>query len=359
MSNLQPAPWRAVFFNDAELSLRVEDRPMVLIPEDKHTTTAAIYKHYEDQARATPPRGYLGPSVLGHECDRALWYGFRWAAASEDFSGRKLRLFETGHREEKRVIENLRAIGMDVTGEQAVMVALGGHFRAHMDGIINSGVIEAPKSPHVLEVKTHNEKSYASLFKSGVKKSKPGHYAQMQLYMLHAKIERALYVAVNKNDDSIYTERVRFDKTYAENLMIRARRIIEASTAPTKLHSDPDAREAYICGWCAFKGICHENVFAYRNCRTCLHATPLIDGGDSDNSGTWHCGRFNKSLTRKEQEAGCHRHLYLPSLVPGEQTDATTDVDDADMPTVATVTYVLKIDGEEWIDGFPTQGLST
>jgi CRISPR/Cas system-associated exonuclease Cas4 (RecB family) len=325
-------------------------KAMVKIPEPKKTTTSAIYQHYEDQ-RDEKQRGYLGPSVLGHECERALWYGFRWATKGEEFGGRKLRLFATGHREEARVIDDLRAIGMEVDGQQIEIIALAGHFRGHVDGIVR-GVIEAPKTAHVLEIKTHNEKSYAALFKSGVKKSKPAHYAQMQLYMHHLKIERALYVAVNKNDDQIYTERVRYEKVFSERLMERAARIVRTYTPPPKLHPDPSAREAFICGWCAFKGVCHEGEFAERNCRTCLSATPILDDPDDSadlvatEGGKWHCGYHNMLRTRAEQEAGCSKHLYLPGLVPGEQVNAEARHDGQ----LYMVTYLLK-DGKEWIDG--------
>ena len=52
----------------------------------------------------------VGGSQIGNECSRALWYQFRWAW-SPDFDGKRmLRLFETGDREEDRVLENLKAI---------------------------------------------------------------------------------------------------------------------------------------------------------------------------------------------------------------------------------------------------------
>jgi hypothetical protein len=54
------------------------------------------------------------------------------------------------------------------------------------------------------------------LEKKGVKVSKPMHWAQMQVYMLGTKIERALYVAVCKDDDRIYTERVKYDRSRQE-----------------------------------------------------------------------------------------------------------------------------------------------
>jgi hypothetical protein len=45
-------------------------------------------------------------------------------------------------------------------------------------------------------------------------------------------------------------------------------------------------------------------------------------------------------LSRRDQEAGCAAHLYIPDLVPGEQVDAGED----------WVGYRLA-DGTTWRDG--------
>lgn len=297
---------------------------MASIPEPIAHTVEAIYKTYENQPQSE--RSYLGASTFGTECLRAHWYSFRLAAPPEQLTGRKLRLFQTGHREEERIIADLRAAGFEVSSQQMKFSALGGHMRGHLDGVVN-GIPEAPRARHVLEIKTHNDKSFKDLLKNSVAKSKPGHYYQMQLYMHHLGFDRALYVAVNKNDDTLYTERVEYDGATANRLMKRAERIIGEHTAPPKM-------ETFACAWCPAKGICLEGEFARRNCRTCVSATP-VEGG-------WRCEHWNKMLTFAEQLAGCPSHLYLPSLVPGEQIDADEEK--------RTITYRL-VDGREMIDG--------
>lgn len=320
---------------------------MVAIPERKHSIVDSIYALYEQGAREAP-RPYLGASIIGGDCERALWYGFRWACPSEEISGRKLRLFETGHREEARIIAELKAVGVEVAGEQTGVSAVGGHFRGHMDGVV-LGLPESPKTPHVLEIKTHNEKSYADLWKKGVQKSKPVHYAQMQIYMHFSECKRALYLSVNKNDDTLYSERIAYDGKFAFSLMKKAWRIIEAHKAPSKLHEDPEAREAFVCGWCPAKAVCHEGEFAQRNCRTCLSSTPLID---DTGHGAWRCDYWDTGLTIDQQRLGCPMHRYLPSFVPGEQTDAVqVAVPNARNRNRIAVTYKMK-DGKEWCDGF-------
>jgi hypothetical protein len=298
---------------------------MPAIPSPIAHTVEAIYKSYENNEKKTE-RSYLGASTFGTECERAHWYSFRLAHPPEQLEGRKLRLFQTGHREEERIIADLRAAGFEVSSQQMKFSALGGHMRGHLDGVI-SGLPEAPRAGHVLEIKTHNEKSFKALLKDGVTKSKPGHYYQMQLYMHHVGLNRALYVAVNKNDDSLYAERIEYDQATAERLMKRAERTIGEHTAPSRM-------ETFACAWCPAKAICLEGEFARRNCRTCVSSTP-VEGG-------WHCEHFNKMLTFEEQLAGCGAHLYLPSLVPGEQIDADEEK--------RTITYRLT-DGREMVDG--------
>lgn len=312
------------------------------LPEPISHTINAIYLVYE--SRKDKERSYLGASTFGTECDRAFWYQFRHAAEPEKLEGRKRRLFQTGHREEARIIEDLRAAGIEVeeqdpaTGQQWEITSLGGHLRGHLDGLA-SNVPEAPKARHVLEIKTHNEKSFKALTKDKVEKSKPGHFAQMQIYMHHTGVQRALYVAVNKNDDSLYAERVPYDAAIALRLMARAERTIGAEIAPPRLHDDPKSKAAFACNWCPALSICHEGAWARGNCRTCISSTPVLDASDR---GVWRCELLDKELSFNEQKAGCPSHLYLPSLVPGEQIDASE--------SDRSVTYRLA-SGEVWVDG--------
>ena len=69
---------------------------------------ADAYKQEEDDFRS-----YLGASLIGGECDCALWYRFRWFKSSS-FSGRILRLFNRGYMEEARFIALLLAFGIKV-----------------------------------------------------------------------------------------------------------------------------------------------------------------------------------------------------------------------------------------------------
>lgn len=298
-------------------------------------TVAAIYAAYVQ--RNSPRDGKTIPaSQLAEECSRKLWYDFRWVTPHEEHSGRMLRLFETGNIEEDRWIENLRMIGCEVVDreigrngqEQQIRVELaGGHVGGYLDSEI-LGLPEAPKTWHVGEMKSHNAKSFAKLKKDGVRIAKPLHYGQMQVYMHARGRERAIYLAVCKDTDELYAERIRYDADYCIRLIAKAERIRDANEAPPRV-------ESYACRWCKHLAVCKEDAWPRVNCRTCLYSSP-------EEGGTWSCARFNKPLSLAEQAEGCAAHLTLPTLVPGEQTDADEEAE--------TVTYKLRTGGT-WVDG--------
>jgi hypothetical protein len=255
-----------------------------------------------------------------------------------------LRLFQTGHREEERIIADLRAAGLEVLdidpedprGGQFKARALAGHLRGKLDGLCR-GVPEAPVKWHVLECKSHNEKSFKKLRGAGVgnlRKGKFDHWVQCQIYMHVRGIERALYAAVCKNDDDLWIDRVVYDREWCEATLARLENILRNPRPPLRINEDPDY---FGCRFCKAKPLCHGDSFARLNCRTCLHSTPDFSG-----DAAWSCARWCKPLTFDEQKEACPAHLYIPDLVPGEQLDAD--------PEAETVTYRLK-DGRMWTDG--------
>ncbi len=288
---------------------------MVKIPERKLSTSDALHQHYEESG-SDWRRDHLGASLIGRECTRQLWYGFRWSAAPK-FPGRVLRLFERGQREEEWLARDLRAIGVDLRttqedSEDQIRVLLFPHFGGSCDGV-GLGFLEAPKTWHVWECKTSNAKQFAILKKQGVEKAKPEHYAQMQLYMHGLKLKRAFYQCVCKDNDEIHQERIHYDRAFAESLIAKADHVVFASEPLSKISENPTF---YKCKWCDFAGICQyrEVESLERNCRTCASVTCMKDG-------TWRCDHFQKTLTPQEQRDGCGQHLFIPKMLPWEPRD--------------------------------------
>ena len=174
----------------------------------------------------------------------------------------------------------LRGIGCQVfeydsNGDQFEVVACNGHFKGHTDGVA-LGVPEAPKTWHLLEMKTASAKSFAKTKKDGCEKDKPQHFAQMQVYMHLMKLTRALYMVVNKDNDELYTERIRYDAKKAQALIDKAQSIINASTPPERISDRPDS---FACKFCDARELCHGTSEVAVNVPALLarqggHATP-------------------------------------------------------------------------------------
>jgi len=286
---------------------------MDLTPHIMAPTVAAIYAHYE-ASRKDKHRPHLGGSQIGAECARALWYQFRHMDAPA-FEGRTLRLFQTGDREESRLVENLRAVGVTVwdrdpdTGKQIRFTACDGHFALSLDGV-GEGFRESSQ-PHTLEFKTMNDKNFKVLEKDGLEKAKPIYWAQCQVGMHLSGLQRCAFIAVNKNDDSIYMERVKYDAAVGIQLVAKAESIIFADKPPAKLNNDPSF---FLCRFCDYKHVCHEGKPPLVNCRTCAHATPE-QGAD----GAWGCAKGLPMPTP------CKAHLFNPYAMPWEVRDASPD----------------------------------
>jgi len=272
---------------------------MTEIPKFEDSVVLAIDRALEKFTEQ--PRPHLGASIVGNPCERAVWYSFRWATIDQ-FPGRMKRLFARGQREEAEVVKYLEMAGIVVTdtGNDQSRVDFGCHVSGSIDGVIQSGVPEAPTAKHILEVKTHNTKSFDTLVKHGVQIAKPMHYTQMQMYMSGTKIDRALYVAVCKNDDRIYTERVKLDKEFAVCEIDKAKRIAVTQWAPAKLSENPSWFE---CKFCSHIGICHQKeATANKSCRTCQYSRALEDG-------TWFCDTFRDNIPLDFQYKGCDNYV--------------------------------------------------
>lgn len=255
------------------------------------------------------------------------------------FDGRMLRLFDTGNVEEGRLVRDLRNISLEVydkdpeTGAQ-FSVSISPHFGGSLDGIA-AGFEEAPKKWHVLEFKTHSQKSFDELTAKGVHAAKPLHYAQMQIYMYEfshrypGEFDRAMYVAVNKNTDSIHAERIRLDAKFAKALIENGLSVISSPVPAPRMY---DAENAPDCIFCPYHHLCFRNTWApgpawkwafvpratgeglEKNCRTCLHSSPVQEKR-VDGCGAWSCA-VGMPIGPCEKE-GCQRHLFVPDLLYG------------------------------------------
>lgn len=286
----------------------------------------AIYKKREE-AQGDGLRPHLGCSILGDACDRRLWLSFRWAQKAR-WSGRILRLFERGQREEQIFVHELRSLGAEVhdtdpdTGEQFRVKACGGHLGGSIDAVAIGLPPDAAKW-HVLEFKTHSADSFAKLA-AGVKEAHPKHYVQMQLYMWLGSMDCAYYLAVNKDTDELYIERIEWDVPFVSKQLERAEWIITQKEPPLGISLDPSWHECKH--FCDLHDLCHKvgDCLPEPNCRTCCHTTPEMDGYD----GRWSCAKWQKDIPTYFQKQGCDQHVYIPALL---QPWTVADADDGNI----------------------------
>jgi hypothetical protein len=185
---------------------------------------------------------------------------------------------------------------------------------------------------------------FKDMQKSGVKKAKPEHYAQMQIYMKWSidqfgedGCRRALYFVVNKDNDDIYTERLEYNKQEAQALVDKAMAVITAPEPPVGVSTDPTWFE---CKFCDYQAICHGTDVPIPTCRSCVHATPELGG-----NAVWSCASHSTVLSEKMQRKGCNDHRFIPILLA--KTGHPVDLDQSD-----NVIYKMA-DGKQFINGDP------
>lgn len=302
--------------------------------ETKSAVAAAIEAYYRNRQK---PQDHpvIRCSAIGKNCSRELWYDLRWVSTLKYNDGRLERLFETGHREEPRMVENLRAIGCDVldrdpdTEQQWTVSFLDGHFKGSCDGKAWRIPMQDPEEGFLLEFKTHNKKSFDDWRRNSVRWAKPVHYSQMQIYMHGLGLKRGLYMAHCKDDDRIETEIVEYDPDHAGYLLNKAAQILNADTPPERA-------ESFECRWCKHKSVCLDGAWPRANCRTCIDFRFKQDGG-------WYCDLHQHDLTLEMQRKGCARHISIPDLIPGGQVVTADEV-------ARTVSYQFE-DGRTFVDG--------
>lgn len=255
------------------------------------------YRTEEDRHRS-----HMGASLIGGECARAIWYGFRWTTKKE-FDGRLLRLFNRGHLEEARFIAMLLMIGCEIfqqdeNGKQYRISHAGGHFGGSGDGVA-IGIPDLPPGTAALtEFKTHNDKSFSELKAKGVRDAKFEHYVQMNVYLRKMGLAVALYLAVNKNNDELYGEIIHLDSAIADQFLDRGEKIIWMEKPPNKINESPGF---FKCRFCDHRPVCHLDEPPDKNCRTCDYSEPTIDG-------KWLCKHHDQHIDKETQLKGCESY---------------------------------------------------
>lgn len=228
-------------------------------------TLSAMRRAVEERVASEPRRKYLGASAIGDSCRRKLWYDLN-GYPKKPIEYRGCSAIEDGHRTEELIIGRLRMVkgvtiyDKDEAGKQNGFKTK--HISGHYDGVI-IGILEAPKTYHIFEVKCCNEKKFNELVKLkdtlGEKKALKAwdekYYAQAVLYMHAEGLTRHYLVCSTPGGREQVSVRTNEDPLYAVELMGKAQDIQEAITADVFPRiGKPDF---YLCKFCDFKDICH------------------------------------------------------------------------------------------------------
>jgi len=126
---------------------------MAKLPEPKDPTLVAVDHEIEKRQSKRDSNG-IGMSAIGRECDRDIWYSFRWASPVE-FDALSIKRFDDGHHSEDVMAARLRMVpGINLitkdpeTGRQIRVEDFGGHFSGYIDGEI-TGLLQAPATEHL------------------------------------------------------------------------------------------------------------------------------------------------------------------------------------------------------------------
>jgi len=260
----------------------------------------------------------LPVSDIGYECVRRIWMSFRWVSPAKEMSGIARKNVERGNEEEKRIISDLRAAGLNVVdrggdGKQFPVEACDGHMFGRIDGGANDELGRFMRAGDwvLVEAKSVNSSTFKRLNKLGVAASNPRHHAQIQVYMLRAGFKSALYIARCADTSVDYLEHVQLDESLANRLIAKGERVIYERIAPPPISIDPTY---FACQMCPHNSACHGKSYPERNCRTCIRS-------EARRGGSWWCDKHKMELSAGTQRTGCPDHRYNSHLIKGRAED--------------------------------------
>jgi hypothetical protein len=288
---------------------------VVTIPKIGDPTLDAMERAWENRALSEARRSRrLGASQIGQECERRLFYSFRWAV-KEKHHAVTLARFEDGHHSEAVVADRLRMVPSvelhthDENGNQFEYEACSGHFVAKLDGGIK-GLLQSLRTWHVWEHKCTNDSKFCELGRAihkvgeklALKAWDAVYYAQAVVSMDLAEMARHYLTVSLAGSRGMCSVRTDENPTFARILLNKASRIIFATQIPDKAFPATDYRCKNLCPMYA---VCHNGARADQNCRTCVNSEPVANGG-------WHCKKFDCPLDLETQDTGCVEYQPAP-----------------------------------------------
>ena len=307
-----------------------------------------------------PVRSHLGASEIGHDCNRYLWYKFRWFFY-ETFSGRMYRLFERGHLEEMRFVKWLGGIGCKVQTDdfseqqlyydayndvhfisdlntvkqrpdfnklitdvshisahvyyakfiglkipQFTVSGVNGHFGGSMDGkvwlpaeyldFLQNKMKEEINNPVILEGKT--KATGAGFFKL----KENGVVLENDQHFT----QQSTYGYKTGITHAIYMcSNKNDDDLHAELIKLNPTLGKQSVLKADKIINDKQPPEKlsvqstfFKCKYCPARFVCHENAIPEKNCRSCVYSNPV-------ENAEWYCDFWKSKIPKENIIEGC------------------------------------------------------
>lgn len=237
---------------------------MVALPNfDLDPTLEAMKSIMEKRGSEEPRRKYMGASSVGEECERRLYYQYN-GFSREPIEFKGLCAIQDGHRTEELMIERLRLVpgielyDRDENGNQFGFMEDG--FGGHCDGKI-CGLIQSPRTPHILEIKCCNVKKFEELNKlkqkfgekNALKEWDFTYYVQAQIYMKKFKMMRHYLVVATPGGRDVTSARTEYNAAIADAMENKARRVMDAKEPPVRISTK---KEVFICKFCPYRDEC-------------------------------------------------------------------------------------------------------
>ena len=214
--------------------------------------TMKLIPAFEKLTTVASPRGYIGCSQIGHACDRYIWLN-KYGTMTWEVPVRKQRIFERGHLEEKRILNLIERLEESEVFHSQVYLS-----RQPLQGSCDGILKDKGGERYIFELKTMNEASFKALKKHGLGKSNAIYWAQCQAYMHLSGIPKTIFLAVNKNDESMYEELIEYDPIEAEGLVAKAERIDQLPHEPEGIFNEHKKPQA--CFQCQFHKHCYGDI---------------------------------------------------------------------------------------------------
>lgn len=217
-------------------------------------TSLVVDKAIEEIARGEAPRKYLGASVIGEECLRKLWYGYHEPLPITD--PRVNRIFQLGDAVEDLVVKWLKQAGFtvyDVDDNGKQFRFEDGEVKGHADGVI-MGIPESDQ-PHLLEIKSANDKRFKKFQKEGYKTDEK-YWTQVHVMAAKLNLKKILVVIMNKDTCELYFQRIDTDKRLAERRILRAKEVAKLEDPPERAYP---SSTFYKCKWCDYREKCWDD----------------------------------------------------------------------------------------------------